>query len=252
MPQVSIIVPMLNEARVIQRTLKHLSILDPPAQEILLVDGGSTDATVDIAQQYAASESSSTPIVVMTTTDCGRALQMNQGAVMATGDILCFLHADTLVPDDFVAVVTATLAQPQVVCGGFISLMGGAQTTRWAISCQNYLKTYLVAFLCRPHLFFCKGLRVLFGDQAIFCQRQAFWNCGGFDIHLPIMEDADLCLRIVHYGKIRLINRVVQSSDRRLAQWGFLKATAIYYGIGGLWAIGVPAPWLKRFYEDIR
>jgi hypothetical protein len=66
------------------------------------------------------------------------------------------------------------------------------------------------------------------------------------------MEDADLCLRIIHYGKIRLVNRVVQSSDRRLAHWGSLKATAIYYGIGWLWAMGVPAPWLKRFYEDIR
>jgi hypothetical protein len=79
-----------------------------------------------------------------------------------------------------------------------------------------------------------------------------FWACGGFDATLPIMEDADLCLRLSQLGRIRQLNRVVQSSDRRVAQWGTLKANFIYLAIGSLWAMGVSATWLKQFYEDVR
>jgi GT2 family glycosyltransferase len=86
----------------------------------------------------------------------------------------------------------------------------------------------------------------------MFCRRNDFWDCGGFDRELPIMEDADLCLRLFRLGKIRLVNRVVQSSDRRVAKLGVLKANAIYFYIGYLWGIGVSANYLKKFYQDIR
>lgn len=251
MPQVSIIVPTLNEAAVIGPTLQCLMALDPPATEILLVDGGSTDATVEIATAYAATMAELAKIKVITAAR-GRSAQMNHGAKAAQGELLCFLHADTFVPNDLITLITQTLTQPQVVCGGFISLMQGDTTTRWGISLQNYLKTYYGALFSRPHLFLFKGFRVLFGDQAIFCQKQSFWDCGGFDTHLPIMEDVDLCLRIVKYGQIKLVNRFVQSSDRRLVKWGSLKATITYHAIGWLWIMGIPATFLKRFYEDIR
>jgi GT2 family glycosyltransferase len=176
---------------------------------------------------------------------------MNQGAKAATGEILCFLHADTLVPDDLVAVIDRTLAEKTVAGGGFISLMMGSETTRWGVSLHNYLKTYYAPLIFRPHLFV-KGLRLLFGDQVIFCRREDFWKVCGFDSALPIMEEADLCLKLVRLGRIRLVNRIVQSSDRRVARWGFLKATAIYIYIGFLWGLGVPPSYLKKFYEDIR
>lgn len=252
MPQVSVIIPLLNEATVLDRTLNHLMILEPPAHEIILVDGGSTDATVSIARHYAETYDQVTHITVVTTTERGRASQMNYGAAIATGDILCFLHADTLVPDDLVAVMTQTLACPNIVCGGFIALMCGAQITRWGITLQNYLKTYYAALIARPYLFFCKGFRVLFGDQVMFCEQQAFWQCGGFDPALPILEDAEFCTRIVQQGNIRLVNRIVQTSDRRLQEWGVWKATLIYHSIGWLWLLGLPANFLKRFYADIR
>jgi hypothetical protein len=89
---------------------------------------------------------------------------MNRGAEVATGEILCFLHADTLVPDDLVTVIEKTLADPTVACGGFISLMAGRDSTRWGVTLHNYLKTYYAPLLFRPHLFF-RGLRLLFGDQ---------------------------------------------------------------------------------------
>ena len=181
----------------------------------------------------------------------GRSQQMNLGAEKASGDYLCFVHADTLVPNDLNLLITQTLSDRTIACGGFISIMSGQDKTQWATSLHNYLKTYYAAIIFRPHLFV-KGLRILFGDQVMFCRRADFIDCGGFDPQLPIMEDADLCIRLVQYGRIYLVDRLVQSSDRRVAKWGWLKANAIYLYIGCLWGIGVSATYLKQFYKDIR
>ncbi len=243
MSHVSIIIPTLNEEICLGRSLRNLSLLDPPAGEILVVDGGSEDETIAIAQKLGAR--------VIAASQRGRSLQMNLGAEAATGDILCFLHADTFVPDDMVAVIEQTLTEQSVAAGGFISLMVGSETTRWGVSLHNYLKTYYAPLLFRPHLFF-RGLRLLFGDQVMFCRRTDFWDCGGFDSALPILEEGDLCLKLVPRGRIRQVNRIVQSSDRRVARWGSFKATAIYLYIGFLWGFGVSPTYLKRFYEDIR
>ncbi|GAP98221.1 TIGR04283 family arsenosugar biosynthesis glycosyltransferase [Leptolyngbya sp. NIES-2104] len=243
MLQVSIVIPTLNEANHIERTLRQLALLDPPPVEVLIVDGGSQDQTVTLAQAAG--------MQVLICDRRGRSVQMNHGAKSAIGDVVCFLHADTSVPDDLVAIIDRVLADPSVAGGGFVSLMAGSQTTRWGISLHNYLKTYYAPLLFRPHLFF-RGLRLLFGDQVMFCRRSDFWECGGFDETLPIMEDCDLCLRLVQKGRLRQVNRVVQSSDRRVAHWGAWKATAIYLYIGVLWGVGVSADYLKKFYEDIR
>lgn len=149
-------------------------------------------------------------------------------------------------------IISKTLFNPTIACGGFISIMNGESHTRWAISLHNFLKTYYAPFLFRPHLFFGKGLRLLFGDQVMFCRRQDFLDCGGFDVTLPIMEEADLCLRLCRYGRIIQVNRIVRSSDRRVKKWGVWKANFIYLMIGILWGIGVSPDWLKQFYEDIR
>lgn len=243
MSSVSIIIPTFNEGSCLERTLRNLSVLEPSAAEILVVDGGSEDETIAVAHRAG--------VKVIVSQQRGRSQQMNQGAAAATGEFVCFLHADTLVPDDLVTVIQQTLADQTIAGGGFISLMVGAQTTRWGISLHNYLKTYYAPLLFRPHLFF-KGLRLLFGDQVMFCRRADFWNCGGFDNNLPILEEADLCLKLVRRGKLHQVNRVVHSSDRRVAHWGTLKATAIYLYIGFLWGFGASPAYLKQFYEDIR
>ena len=240
--EVSIIIPTLNEEDALTRTLSNLTLLNPKPKEILLVDGGSQDKTIEIAKKAG--------ITILISQQAGRSFQMNLGADVATGKILCFLHADTLVPDDLVTVIEKTLANPSVACGGFISLMTGTLNTRWSFSLNNYLKTYYAPLLFRPHLFF-RGLRVLFGDQVMFCRREDFDNCGGFDSHLPILEDANLCLKLFQYGRIYQVNRIVQSSDRRVAKLGFFKAHALYFYIGFLWGFGVSATYLKKFYPDI-
>jgi rSAM/selenodomain-associated transferase 2 len=244
MSQISIIIPTLNEATILERTLRQLALLYPPAWEVLVVDGGSEDETVAVARQTVG-------VKVLSCEQRGRSIQMNYGAKAATGDVLCFLHADTWVPDDLVTVIEQTLADPTVACGGFISLMVGSQNTRWGISLHNYLKTYYAPLLFKPHLFV-QGLRLLFGDQVMFCRLTDFWDCGGFNETLPIMEDGDLCVRMLQKGRIYQVNRIVQSSDRRVVRWGSGKATAIYIYIGILWGIGVPASYLKQFYQDIR
>lgn len=251
MSQVSIVIPTLNEVANLKRTLRQLTLLNPPVKEVIVVDGGSEDETVAVAKQGFELFNQTVGVQVLSCKRRGRSIQMNYGASLATGDILCFLHADSWVPDDLITVIEQTLADPNIACGGFISLMTGTQTTRWGISLHNYLKTYYAPLLFKPHLFF-KGLRLLFGDQVMFCRRTEFWDCGGFDEALPIMEDGDLCLKLVKKGRIHLVNRIVQSSDRRVAKWGSWKATAIYLYIGVLWGIGVDANYLKQFYQDIR
>ncbi|MGB3509701.1 MAG: hypothetical protein WBA93_10730 [Microcoleaceae cyanobacterium] len=92
------------------------------------------------------------------------------GAKVATGKIICFIHADTIVQDDLITVISQTLVNPNIVFGGFISIMASSQTTRWIISLHNYLKTFYDLLILHPHLFL-KGLQILFGDQVILCCR---------------------------------------------------------------------------------
>ena len=156
----------------------------------------------------------------------GRASQMNAGAALARGDALLFLHADTFVPDDVVALVAGSLTtferpsndlrttsgppsgptngeeERTVVAGGFASLIEHDRRTFWGMSAHNVAKTFYAPLLFRP-LSFARGLRVLFGDQAMFVRAEEFRRVGGFDEALPIMEDADLCVRLHDAGPAR-------------------------------------------------
>lgn len=249
MTSVSIIIPTLNEEEALPRTLRLIRQLSPAPYEVIVADGGSTDRTMEMVM----AEQRQMPYLklVQSAVAC-RATQMNWGARAATGHLLCFLHADTSLPDDALLVIRQTLANPRTAAGGFISLMRGPLRTCWLTSLHNYLKSYYAPLLFRPHLFFFKGARLLFGDQVIFCRRDQFLACGGYTDGLPIMEEADLMLKLVRYGRIRQVNRVVESSDRRVAKWGFWRANAIYLYIGFLWGVGYSPEKLKRLYADIR
>ncbi len=249
MLNVSIIIPTLNEERNLTRTLRLLQRLCPEPLEIIIADGGSTDRTLQLADAMRPCFRS---LRVVRCQQTGRAHQMNVGVTKATGDIICFLHADTAIPDDALSVMRHTLDDPKTVAGGFISIMRGAHTTRWLTSFHNYIKTYYAPLLFRPYLFFFKGAKLLFGDQVIFCRREQFMAVGGYTDEMPIMEEADLLIKLSQFGRVRQVNRIVESSDRRLAKWGSWKANGIFLTIGVLWGLGYPPEKLKRWFDDIR
>lgn len=234
-PRVSVVVPVLDEAATIEACLTHLRGLSPPVHEVIVVDGGSADETVALAERCA--ERGEGPPVTVVNGPRGRARQMNRGVELTEGDVVCFLHADTWLPHDGVGVMRRTLADRRVTLGGFVSLMRGASRTRWGTSLHNALKTYYAVALFKP-IWFVRGMRLLFGDQAMFCRREDFDAVGGFD-DVAIMEDLELSLKLGKRGRVRQVNRICESSDRRVARWGALKANALFIYIGFMWGFGL-------------
>lgn len=230
MSDVAIVVPTLDEAATLPRLARLLAALDPPPAEVLVVDGGSTDGTVDVARALG--------LQVIEHGRCGRSAQINRGVAEVGGPLVCVLHADTLPPDDLVAVVRRTLADPRIALGGFTPLLSGPDKVRWVTSFHNWIKTWYAPMLFRPHLFL-RGVRLLFGDHAMFFRRDQFLSVGGFDPGSAVMEEADLCIKLAPLGRTRLVNRVILTSDRRVAAWGEWRANWIYLTVGLRWALGL-------------
>ena len=236
MSPVAVVIPMLNEAAALPRLLRCLRTLDPAPAVIVAVDGGSTDASVAIAEAAGLR--------------VGRAAQVNQGVAAVSSPVVCVLHADTLLPDDAVAVMRRVLADPGTALAGFIPLLSGPDRVRWGTSLHNWAKTWYAPLLFRPRLFL-RGGRLLFGDHAMFFRRADFLAVGGCDPALRVMEDADLCVRLCRLGRVRLVNRVVITSDRRVAAWGALRANWIYLNVGIRWGLGRRERLHER-YPDVR
>lgn len=242
---VSIIIPTLNEAEALPRTLAALDELSPPPLDVIVADASSTDTTVALALQSRAQ--------VLQGLAKGRAGQMNAGAAAAKGDLLCFLHADTVVPPDFIDLAEQVLSAPNTALAGFISVMRGPSGVRRATTAHNFIKTWYAPLLFRPFSFF-RGCRLLFGDQVMICRRADFEAIGGWDPQQAIMEEADLCLRMVRggRGRVRQVPRKVWSSDRRVAEWGFWRANLTYLCVGLMWGFGANPERLSEHYEDVR
>lgn len=227
---VAIVIPTLDEATTLPRLARLLAALDPPPDEVLVVDGGSTDGTAVIARALGL------PVIVHT--EQGRALQINRGVDAVRSEIVCVLHADTQPPDDMVAVIRRTLSDPEVALAGFTPLLSGPDKVRWATSFHNWIKTWYVPLVMRPRLFM-RGARLLFGDHAMFFRKSDFLLAGGCDPGMSVMEEADMCIKLARFGRIRLLNRIILTSDRRVAAWGEWKANWIYFTVGIRWAVGL-------------
>lgn len=242
MTTVALVIPMLNEAAALPRLLRSLCALHPQPDAVVAVDGGSTDGSVTLAEAAG--------LRVLSGDASGRAAQVNAGVAELDVDVVCVLHADTILPDDAVAVIRAAMADPGLVLGSFLPLLCGPDRVRWGTSFHNWAKTYYGPMLFHP-LRFRRGLRLLFGDHAMFFRRTAFLQAGGCDASLPIMEDADLCLRLHRFGRTRMVNRVVLTSDRRVAAWGPLRANWTYLRISVRWALGARRN-LGQSYPHVR
>jgi len=240
---VAIVIPMLNEAATMPRLLRLLRVLAPAPAEIIAVDGGSSDDTVALVRDSGFVRIIEHPVR-------GRAAAINRGVAEAHSAVVCVLHADTILPDDALVVMRRTLADPRIALAGFMPLIAGHATVRWGTTLHNWIKTWYAPIIFRPDLFL-RGGRLLFGDHAMFFRRRDFLAVGGCDERLTVMEDADLCLRLCRRGRIRLVNRVVVTSDRRVAAWGSFKANLIFLYIGFRWGLGLRRG-IERHYPHIR
>ena len=239
---VTLVVPTLDEAKMLPRLARLIAALDPPAANVFVVDGGSRDGTAAVARSLGFG--------VIEHDRQGRGTQINRGVAESAGPLVCVLHADTLPPDDLVAVIRRTLADGRVALAGFTPLLSGPDKVRWITSFHNWLKTWYAPMLFRPHLFV-RGVRLLFGDHAMFFRRDDFLAVGGCDPGLPVMEEADLCVKMARLGRVRLVNRVILTSDRRIAAWGEARANWIYLKVGLRWAFGLRQR-LGDAYPDVR
>lgn len=241
MNAVTLVIPVLNEERALPKLFEVIAALDPQPSQIIAVDGGSLDATPELLQ------ASGWRII---TTPPGRAIQINAGVAAASTELVCVLHADTVPPQDMVAVIEAEMADPRIALAGFTPLIKGPDKTRWFTTFHNWIKTWYAPLITRPHLFF-QGVRLLFGDHAMFFRRSQYLAVGGCDPGTPVMEEADLCIKMARLGRVRLVPRWIETSDRRIAAWGPLKANWIYFKVGIMWAFGARAR-LERHYPHVR
>jgi rSAM/selenodomain-associated transferase 2/rSAM/selenodomain-associated transferase 1 len=199
--RISVIIPALNEAQYITATLQSAQRGRP--HEILVVDGGSTDDTVALAQAAGARVIHSRP---------GRARQMNAGAAQAAGHALVFLHADTLLPADYPEVVAGTLRDPAVATGAFRFQMGEKLAGRWFIEWTANLRS--------------RWRQSPYGDQALFLRRSLFEEVGGF-ADLPIMEDCEIVRRLRKRGCVVTADAAAITSGRRWRRLGLIRTTLI-------------------------
>ncbi len=239
---VTILLITYNEENALPATLASLARLSPPPDEVLLVDGGSDDRTIDIARASSI-ETARAPRK-------GRGAQINYGVGLATGDVVCVLHADTLLPIDAVAVIRSTMSDSKTALASFMPRLAGPNGTHWGSTFHNFIKTWYAPLLARPHLFF-RGVRLLFGDHAMFFRRDQFLAVGGCDERVVVMEEADLCIKLARFGRIKMVRRWVWTSDRRIAAWGRWRANWIYVKVGLMWAAGARER-LADHYPDIR
>jgi len=229
---ISIIIPVFNESQTIQSTLEYLACQSiDKAVEIVVVDA-DPDATTLKAIHFK-----STPRLQLKTTISakGRGIQMNQGAKLASGPVLLFLHADTLLPNNAIHAIFSVLEDPPIVGGAFDL---GIHSGKWGYRIIEKGAT------ARSRI-----TRLPYGDQAIFLRKDYFQMIGGYS-PIPIMEDVDIMRRIKKRGDtIEIINMRVKTAPRRWEIEGMLFGTLRNWFLIVLYLMGVSPHKLVRYYK---
>ncbi|TKB72481.1 MAG: glycosyltransferase [Nitrospira sp.] len=250
--RISVIIPTLNEERTLPVTLAQTLPLG--FDEILVVDGGSSDGTQNITERLdvGGSRLDTDPpnagggtslvtrrssLVAVLISPPGRARQMNVGARAATGDVLLFLHADTLLPTNARTEIESALAEAGCLGGRFDVRFERDAGPGWLISRMINLRSRLTG--------------IATGDQALFVRRSTFDALGGF-ADVPLMEDIDLTKRLKRQGRIAALRAQVTSSFRRWEAAGPIRTILLMWTLRFLYWIGVSPVRLKALYRDER
>jgi len=227
-PEFSIIIPVWKEESVIPRTIEHIRGLQSAAgAEIIVVDGDPAGKTMEIARCAG---------VTTTISERGRGNQMNHGAALAAGNILIFLHADTRLPLDALALIDTAMQDESYMAGAFDLAIDSERPIFRLIEKAASLRSRLT--------------KIPYGDQAVFMRKAFFNKLGGFS-DIPIMEDVEIMQRIKKQGgKICIIDRAVRTSSRRWEREGIVYTTLRNWLLITLYLLGVKPEKLVRFYQQ--
>jgi rSAM/selenodomain-associated transferase 2 len=222
--RLSIVVPALDEAANLARLLPGLVAREREA-EVLVVDGGSADESRAVVARV--------PGVRWVSASRGRARQMNAGARAAHGDVLLFLHADTMLPDGAGAAVLAALADPAVVGGRFDVRLDSRRPLLALVGWLMNRRSRLTG--------------ISTGDQAIFVRRAVFDALGGYP-DIPLMEDVELTRRLKRRGRLAALGLRVVTSARKWENEGVTRTIGLMWTLRLLYALGVAPARLHRWY----
>ena len=221
----SIIIPTYNEAKHIGKAIDRIRRLAPESQ-IIVVDGGSTDGTPDVAEKAGAE---------LILCRRGRGIQCNAGALHTSADILLFLHADTLLPEDAFTLITSHFEDPDVRIGTF----------RLSFDEDKSLLRFYCAFTKFDSVF------TRFGDQCIVIRRSFFIEISGFP-DWPLFEDVHLLRTARRHGKIVSLPAAVVTSARRFMEYGLIRTQLINGWLLLLYFLGVSPAKLAMYYRSQR
>ena len=223
--KISIIIPVLNEAQILEKTLSQLQS-ELGNHELIVVDGGSTDGSVHIAEKYGK----------VVTSARGRAKQLNAGAAAASGDILIFLHADIWLESGALAAVETALSLGYIG-GGFRQKIDGKNILYRVIEIAGNIRG--------------KYLKVFYGDSGIFLTRTDFEKIGGFP-DIPILEEMEFSKNLCKLGKTRLVIPHIHISARRWETKGIVRTTVNNWLITLLYFLKFSPEQLAKLYRHIR
>jgi rSAM/selenodomain-associated transferase 2 len=224
MKKISIIVPVFNETHCIVKTLNSLLGLRQAGHELIVVDGGSTDDTIETARPMCD---------VVITAPKGRASQMNAGVTGSSGDILWFVHADTCIQDSVVQIMLE-LAEHSRVCWGRFNVRLSGQATAFRVI--EYFMNLRSRFT---------GIAT--GDQAIFMHRRLYEQIGGYP-DIAIMEDVAICKALKKISRPLCFSQRVITDSRRWERNGVLRTILLMWRLRLAYALGVNPGKLAKLY----
>ena len=220
----SVIIPVLNEAKNLESILSCLRTTCPEA-EVIVVDGGSEDETGTIVRRF--------PRVMYLSGRRGRASQMNTGAAVANGEVLLFLHADVRLPAGAEAAIIEAFSDRDIVAGRFDIRFDNPRPVFKVIAFFINLRSRLT--------------KICTGDQALFVRRKTFEELGGYP-DIPLMEDVELARRLKRRGGMSCLRLKVTASARKWEREGVFRTILLMWALRFLYFIGVNPSRLHRWY----